>query len=166
MCIYVYIYIYIHTHTHPGLLHARFRPPVGRPAPDMLRRPEALGCRVPRATKICSNSSWRRRPEARLQGLFQFELDLVAEAGGPWLQGASSYPVRIVRIRLPRFAPRVGLPGDRFLIGSLTAALRLSKGWVRKDPNLGLRTGCIPPETWDGLVLCEPNDRQIDRRME
>ena len=29
-----------------------------------------------------------------------------------------------------------------FLIGNLTAALRLSEGWVRKDPNLGLRTGC------------------------
>ena len=29
-----------------------------------------------------------------------------------------------------------------FLIGSLTAALRLSKGWVQKDTNLGLRTGC------------------------
>ena len=42
-----------------------------------------------------------------------------------------------------RFSPRVGLPRNLFLIGSLTAALRLSKGWVRKDPNLGLRTGCI-----------------------
>ena len=28
------------------------------------------------------------------------------------------------------------------LIGSFTAALRFSKGWVRKDTNLGLRTGC------------------------
>ena len=24
----------------------------------------------------------------------------------------------------------------------------------------------IPPETWDLLFCCEPNDRQIDRRME
>ena len=30
-----------------------------------------------------------------------------------------------------------------FLIGSLTAALRFSKGRVRKDANLGLRTGHI-----------------------
>ena len=30
-----------------------------------------------------------------------------------------------------------------FLIGNLMAALRLSKGWVRKDANLGLRTGCM-----------------------
>ena len=30
------------------------------------------------------------------------------------------------------------------LIGSLTAELRFSKGWVRKDANLGLRTGCTP----------------------
>ena len=29
------------------------------------------------------------------------------------------------------------------LIGSLTAALRLSKGWVRKDLNLKMRIGCI-----------------------
>ena len=29
-----------------------------------------------------------------------------------------------------------------FLIGSLRAALRFSKGWVRKDANLGSRTGC------------------------
>ena len=31
------------------------------------------------------------------------------------------------------------LPRKLFLIGSLTAALRFSKGWVRKDANLGLR---------------------------
>ena len=29
------------------------------------------------------------------------------------------------------------------LIGSLTAALRFSKGWVRKDPNLVMGIGCI-----------------------
>ena len=29
-----------------------------------------------------------------------------------------------------------------FLIGSLTAALRLSKGWVRKDLNLVIGIGC------------------------
>ena len=55
---------------------------------------------------------------------------------------SSLHPVRIARIRLPRFVPRVGLPGNRCLIGSLTAALRFSKGWVRKDANLRLRTGC------------------------
>ena len=44
--------------------------------------------------------------------------------------------------RKPRFVPRVGLPRNLFLTGSLTAALRFSKGWVRKDANLGLRTGC------------------------
>ena len=52
------------------------------------------------------------------------------------------HPVRIARIPYPRFVPRVGLPRNLFLIGSLTAALRFSKGWVRKDANLGLRTGC------------------------
>ena len=35
-----------------------------------------------------------------------------------------------------------------FLTGSLTAALRFSKGWVRKDTNLGLRTGCSPYFIW------------------
>ena len=52
------------------------------------------------------------------------------------------HPVRIARIHYPRFVPRVGLPRNFLLIGSLTAALRFSKGWVRKDANLGLRTGC------------------------
>ena len=51
-------------------------------------------------------------------------------------------PVRIARIHCPRFVPRVGLPRNLFLIGSLTAAVRCSKGWVRQDANLGLRSGC------------------------
>ena len=48
------------------------------------------------------------------------------------------HPVRIARIRLPRFVPRVGLPRNLCLIGNLTAALRCCKGWVRKGANLGL----------------------------
>ena len=52
------------------------------------------------------------------------------------------HPGRIARIHNPRFVPRVGLPRNLFLIGSLTAALRFSKGWVRRDANLGLRIGC------------------------
>ena len=52
------------------------------------------------------------------------------------------HPVRIARIHYQRFVPRVGLPRNHLLTGSLTVALRLSKGWVRKDANLGLRTGC------------------------
>ena len=51
-------------------------------------------------------------------------------------------PVRITRFHVPRFVPRVGLPRNLFLTGSLTAALGFSKGWVRKDANLGLRTEC------------------------
>ena len=51
------------------------------------------------------------------------------------------HPVRIARKHYPRVVPRVGLPRNCLLIGSLTAALRCSKGWVRKDANLGLRTG-------------------------
>ena len=38
--------------------------------------------------------------------------------------------------------PRVGLPRNLFLIGSLTAALIFSKGWVRKYLNLVMGTGC------------------------
>ena len=53
------------------------------------------------------------------------------------------HPVRIARFHVTRLLPRVGLPRNLLLIGNLTAALRLSKGWVRKDPNLGLRTGCM-----------------------
>ena len=42
--------------------------------------------------------------------------------------------------------PRVGLPRNLF-IGSLTAALRFSKGSVRKDLNLVMGIGCslVPP---------------------
>ena len=58
------------------------------------------------------------------------------------ITSSAIHPVRIARIRCPRFVPRVGLPRSRFLTGSLTVALRFSKGWVRKDQNLGLRTGC------------------------
>ena len=61
----------------------------------------------------------------------------------PWTVLARIHPVRIARFHVPRFSPRVGLPRDLFLIGSLTAALRFSKGWVRKDLNLRMRTGCI-----------------------
>ena len=45
------------------------------------------------------------------------------------------------------------------LIGSLTAALKCSKGWVRKDANLGLRTGCNSgglgylPFAWGGAEV-------------
>ena len=43
-----------------------------------------------------------------------------------------------------KICPRVGLPRNLLLIGSLTAALRFSKGWVRKDLNLVMGIGCTP----------------------
>ena len=49
------------------------------------------------------------------------------------------HPVRIARIHYPRFVPRVGLGFKEI---RTLSALKTSKGWVRKDPNLGLRTGC------------------------
>ena len=49
------------------------------------------------------------------------------------------HPVRIARIHYPRFVPRVGLGFKEI---RTLSALRVSKGWVRKDPNIGLRTGC------------------------
>ena len=39
---------------------------------------------------------------------------------------AHVHPVRIVRFHVTRLSPRVGLPRNLFLIGSLTAALRFS----------------------------------------
>ena len=38
------------------------------------------------------------------------------------------------------------MPRTIYLVGNLTAALRFFKGWVRKDANLGLRTGCMRGE--------------------
>ena len=57
----------------------------------------------------------------------------------------------MARFHVTRFAPRVGLPRNLLLIGSLTAALRFSKGWVRKDSNLGLRTGRMFPRVEEGV---------------
>ena len=68
---------------------------------------------------------------------------------GSTLPGAASspsrdlHPVRIARIRCPRFVPRVGSPRNLFLIGSLTAALRFSKGWVRKTRILDCELGVV-----------------------
>ena len=51
-------------------------------------------------------------------------------------------PVPIAIFSLAILFTRVGLPGNLFLTGSLTAALRFSKGWVRKDLNLVMEIGC------------------------
>ena len=48
------------------------------------------------------------------------------------------HPVLIPRIRCPRFVPRVGL---HFKAIRTLSALRISKGWVREEPNLGMRIG-------------------------
>ena len=69
------------------------------------------------------------------------------------------HPVCIAIIRCPRFVPRVGLPRNLCLIVSLTAALRFSKGWVRKDANLGLRTGCIVLVLFIRNTLCKHYSR-------
>ena len=50
-----------------------------------------------------------------------------------------------------------------FLIGSLTAALRFSKGWVRKDANLGLRTGCMMVRACACACVCGAGN-EIGRR--
>ena len=52
------------------------------------------------------------------------------------------HPVPITRFSPTRFVPRVGLPRNLFLIGSSTAALRCSAGWVRKDLNLVMGIRC------------------------
>ena len=63
------------------------------------------------------------------------------------------HPVRIARIHYPRFVPRVG---SGFKEIRRLSALRISKGWVREDPNLGLRTGCRatgPVWNWTNCLL-------------
>ena len=49
------------------------------------------------------------------------------------------HPVRIAIIHYPIFVPMVGLGFKEI---RTLSALMISKGWVRKDPNLGLLTGC------------------------
>ena len=51
-----------------------------------------------------------------------------------------------------------------FLIGSLTAALRFSKGWARKDANLGLRTGCTALESAREFATWARAKRTLRRR--
>ena len=71
----------------------------------------------------------------------------IANYGAPWhgeththkANEAALHPVRIARIHNPRFVPRVGL---RFKEIRTLSALRLSKGWVRKNLNLKMRIGC------------------------
>ena len=53
-----------------------------------------------------------------------------------------SHPVPIAIFCLTRSFPRVGLPRSLCFIGGLTAALRFSKGWVRKYHNLLMGIGC------------------------
>ena len=60
-----------------------------------------------------------------------------------WWKLGVLHSVRIARTHYPRFSPRVGLPRKIYMKGNLTAALRFSKGWVRKDDNLRTRIGCI-----------------------
>ena len=55
--------------------------------------------------------------------------------------GGPVHPIRIARIHVTRFSPRVGLPRQIYLIGNLTAALRLSKGWSEKTRILDCELG-------------------------
>ena len=48
------------------------------------------------------------------------------------------------------------------MIGSLTAALRLSKDWVRKDANLGLRTGCSSNSNSNRTINMNSNSNSHD----
>ena len=52
-------------------------------------------------------------------------------------------PVPIATFSLGRHFPGVGLPRSLLLVGSLTAAPRFSKGWIRKDLNLVMGIGSI-----------------------
>ena len=78
----------------------------------------------------------------------------------PYPQGGLAvHPNPITIFSLTRLVPRVGLPRNLFLISSLTAALRCSKGWVRKDLNLVMGIGCTPilpapcgGEVWHGVT--------------
>ena len=85
-----------------------------------------------------------------------------------------THPIRIRRIRLPRFVPRVGL---RFKQIRTLSALRFPKGWVRKERELGvvyvrldvyvdvlnlrMRIGCRPCGDRPGLLrLRSPGPRR------
>ena len=68
------------------------------------------------------------------------------EGGGALItaQKPTLHPVLITIFSLTILFPRVGLPRNLCLIGSLTAAPRFSKGWVRKDQNIAMGIGCNP----------------------
>ena len=54
-------------------------------------------------------------------------------------RGPALHPVSITRFPLSRFSPGAGLLRNPFFTLS---TLRLSRGWVRKDGNLVMETGC------------------------
>ena len=54
------------------------------------------------------------------------------------------HPVSITRFPLTRFSPGAGLLRNPFVTLS---TLRFSRGWVRKDGNLLMETGCITTVT-------------------
>ena len=68
---------------------------------------------------------------------------------------AKATPSSHHKISLTWFVPRVGLPRNLCLIGSLTAALRCSKSWVRKDLNLVMGIGCSSPLQLAGAYRLE-----------
>ena len=118
VCVYTYIYIYIYTYIHSlyytCYIYATYVYIMHtiHRSAAAARRAEAVGHR-------------RRGPHGALH----------SAKGGV-------HAVLITRLSLTRFVPRVGLPRNLFVIGSLTAALRFSKGGVRTDLNLVMGIGC------------------------
>ena len=58
---------------------------------------------------------------------------------GKGRMGSALHPVSITRFPLSRFSPGAGLLRIHFFTLS---TLRFSRGWVRKDGNLVMETGC------------------------
>ena len=150
ICIYMYIYTYIYIYIYLSLsIYIYIYPPVTH----VPGNGKAAGCHreafgsvgaPPKMLLGCSGDS---------SGAFESH-DLLAGMG----YSVPLHPVPITIFSLTRLLPRVGLPRNLFLIGSLTAALRFSEGWVRKDLNLVMGIGCIGHtavaviDVWSDLV--------------
>ena len=74
--------------------------------------------------------------------IYMYTYNTIGSKSVRCLASVNIHPVRIARIRYARFAPRVGLRCKEMC--TLSAQI-ISQGWVRKDTNLRLRTGCTSP---------------------
>ena len=148
VCVYIYIYIHIYIYIYIYLEGADAAPPSGG-----RRRPTSF------IAFVCI----RPIPLLTLSLLTLLDSNFPGTSLWTWefhpfkLRSCLSEqhtPSSHSKISRTKICSKGWVAQKLVLIGSLSAALRFSKGWVRKDANLGLRTGCsIAPTRSPGFRI-------------